>query len=75
MLSSYQDLDLRVRKRERDLRLLLLEYPEQPHHACALFNRDMTYLDLKRSAVALDLLQRSLDCSAQPIRSRASCNT
>ena len=61
---GYQDPDLRVCKRERDLRLLLLEQAEQPDHPFTLFNLGMTYLDLKRSAEALELLQRSLDRSA-----------
>ncbi len=63
---GYQDPGLRIRKRERDLRLLEMEYAEQPNHPFTLFNLGMTYLDLKRSAEALDLLQRSLDRSAPP---------
>ena len=61
---GYQDPNLRVRKRERDLRLLQIEHAERPDHPFTLFNLGMTYLDLKRAAEALPLLQRSLDRSA-----------
>jgi glycosyltransferase involved in cell wall biosynthesis len=61
---GYQDPKLRVRKRERDLRLLQMEYAEQPDHPFTLFNLGMTYLDLERGQDALPLLQKSLDLSA-----------
>jgi FkbM family methyltransferase len=61
---GYVDPDLRIRKRERDLRLLQLEYAEQPNHPFTLFNLGMTYLDLQRASEALPLLQQSLDQSA-----------
>ena len=61
---GYQDAALRLKKRERDLRLLLLELGELPNHPFTLFNLGMTYLDMKRPAEALPMLQRSLDGSA-----------
>jgi glycosyltransferase involved in cell wall biosynthesis/tetratricopeptide (TPR) repeat protein len=58
--TGYLDPELRARKRERDLRLLLLEYAELPEHPFTLFNLGMTYLDLQYPSLALPLLERSL---------------
>ncbi len=61
--AGYQDAALRQSKRERDLRLLLLEHAEQPEHPFTLFNLGSSYLDLSRPAEALPLLRRSLERS------------
>jgi FkbM family methyltransferase len=61
--TGYQDPAARSRKRERDLRLLHMEYAEQPDHPFTLFNLGMTYLDLQRGQDALPYLQKSLDLS------------
>jgi glycosyltransferase involved in cell wall biosynthesis/tetratricopeptide (TPR) repeat protein len=61
--AGYQDRVVRQRKRERDLRLLLLEYAEQPDHPFTLFNLGSSYLDLSRPAEALPYLERSLERS------------
>jgi len=53
------------------MRLLLLEQAEQPDHPFTLFNLGMSYLDLKRPADALPLLERSLarsDSAASIVR-------
>jgi tetratricopeptide (TPR) repeat protein len=62
--TGYLDPALRCHKRERDLRLLLLEYAEQPQHPFTLFNLGMTYVDFQIPEAALPLLQRSLARSA-----------
>jgi tetratricopeptide (TPR) repeat protein len=58
--TGYVDPALRQRKRERDLRLLLFEYPEWGDHPFTLFNFGMTYLDANCPRVALPFLERSL---------------
>ncbi|HMC90498.1 MAG TPA: glycosyltransferase, partial [Gemmataceae bacterium] len=60
---GYQDASTLARKRERDLRLLLLEHAEQPDDPFTLFNLASTYVDLKRPADALPLLRKSLERS------------
>ena len=61
--TGYLDPALRERKRARDLRLLLMEYAEQPEHPFTLFNLGMTYESMNRPADALPHLERSLALS------------
>ncbi|WP_020476120.1 glycosyltransferase [Zavarzinella formosa] len=58
---GYADSSRRSGKLDRNLRLLLLEEAEQPREPFTLFNLGRTYLDLNRSAEALDIFRRSLD--------------
>jgi tetratricopeptide (TPR) repeat protein len=58
--TGYQDAKLRQRKSQRDLRLLEMEYTEQPDHPFTLFNLGSSYLELQRAAEALPLLEMSL---------------
>jgi tetratricopeptide (TPR) repeat protein len=48
------------RKIERDLKLLHLQFAEQPTHTFTLFNLGMTYTDIRQYAEAIPYLQRSL---------------
>lgn len=57
---GYADPSLRGRKLQRDLRLLELEYVEQPHDPFTLFNLGQTYRELGRHQEALPLLRQSL---------------
>jgi glycosyltransferase involved in cell wall biosynthesis len=61
--TGYQDPAVRARKSQRDLRLLEMEFTEQPNHAFTLFNLGMTFVDLKRYSEALAHLKRSLSLS------------
>jgi tetratricopeptide (TPR) repeat protein len=60
---GYLDPAQRVRKRERDIRLLQLENTEHPNDPFTLFNLGMEYLDLDRPAEALPYLRHSLELS------------
>jgi tetratricopeptide (TPR) repeat protein len=62
--TGYQDPALRGRKLERDLRLLLLEYSEQPNDPFTLFNLANTYRQKGETEKALDLYRKSLAGSA-----------
>jgi GT2 family glycosyltransferase/tetratricopeptide (TPR) repeat protein len=61
--TGYQDPALRARKRERDLRLLHLDYAEFPDDPFVLFNLGTTYLDMDQPMEALPFLKRSLELS------------
>jgi tetratricopeptide (TPR) repeat protein len=61
--TGYTDPDLRRKKTERNLRLLLLEYQEQPDDPFTLFNLGWAYLELGQIGQALPLLHRSLERS------------
>ena len=60
---GYQDPALRQRKLERDLRLLMMEYQEQPNDPFTLFNLGIARREREETAVALDLFRRSLALS------------
>jgi tetratricopeptide (TPR) repeat protein len=60
---GYQDPALRRRKLERDLRLLHLEFQEQPDDPFTLFNLGMTYLEDGRAAEGVPHLEKSLRLS------------
>jgi tetratricopeptide (TPR) repeat protein len=61
--TGYLDPALRRRKLQRDLRLLEMEYAEQPHDPFTLFNLGATYAEMGRHDEALPFLQESLDRS------------
>jgi GT2 family glycosyltransferase/Tfp pilus assembly protein PilF len=61
--TGYQDRDLRRRKLDRDLKLLLLENAEHPHDPFTLFNLGSVYLELGKTSQSLPMLQRSLQRS------------
>lgn len=61
---GYQDPQLQPQKLARNLRLLHLEYQEQPHHPYTLFNMGLAYRDLGKAAEALDYFRRSLRACA-----------
>jgi O-antigen biosynthesis protein len=57
---SDQSPEAQARKRERDLRILGLEFRERPDHPFTLFNLGMTYADGERYEEAVDYLRRSI---------------
>jgi tetratricopeptide (TPR) repeat protein/glycosyltransferase involved in cell wall biosynthesis len=57
---GYQDSCLRVRKQQRDRRLLELEHAEKPNDPFILFNLGWNYFTSRGAEHALPLLQRSL---------------
>jgi glycosyltransferase involved in cell wall biosynthesis/Flp pilus assembly protein TadD len=59
--AGYQDPELRHRKEERNLRLLLLDQTDHPNNATVLFHLGWTYHALNRSAEALPVLERALE--------------
>ena len=61
--AGHEDADLRRRKLDRDLRLLLMENDEHPDDPFTLFNVGSLYHETGRWAEALPLLQRSLERS------------
>jgi glycosyltransferase involved in cell wall biosynthesis len=61
--AGHEDAELRRRKLERDLRLLLMENDERPDDPFTLFNLGALYHETNRPADALPLLQRSLERS------------
>jgi glycosyltransferase involved in cell wall biosynthesis/tetratricopeptide (TPR) repeat protein len=61
---GYQDPALRQRKLERDLRILMMEYQEQPDHPFTLFNMGITYRELGKLPEALGFFRCSLSGSA-----------
>ncbi len=62
---GYQDVNVRRRKLERNLRLLEMDNAERPDDAFGLFNLGWTMLDLGRTADALPHLRHSLE-TAKP---------
>jgi glycosyltransferase involved in cell wall biosynthesis/predicted Zn-dependent protease len=62
--TGYQNLALRARKLERDLRLLLMEDAERPDNPFILFNLGQVYQEQRRLPEALDAFRRSLAGSA-----------
>jgi glycosyltransferase involved in cell wall biosynthesis len=62
---GYQEMDLRKRKLERNLRLLEMDHVERSDDSFSLFNLGWTLLDLGRLAEAMPALQRSLE-TARP---------
>jgi tetratricopeptide (TPR) repeat protein len=58
--TGYTDPATRARKLQRDLRLLQLEYAEDPEHPFTLFNLGSVYHELGRTDQALGLFRRSL---------------
>jgi tetratricopeptide (TPR) repeat protein len=60
---GYQDLAERARKNERDLRLLLMDYAQNPDDRSVLFYLGRTYFCMQRPAQALPMLRRSLEHS------------
>jgi glycosyltransferase involved in cell wall biosynthesis len=58
--AGYQDPIARARKNERDLRLLLMDYEEDPDKPSTIINLCGIYLTMGRAADALPLLQRGL---------------
>jgi tetratricopeptide (TPR) repeat protein len=61
--TGYADPALRGRKLARDLRLLEMEYAEQPHDPFTLFNLGMVCLELRQLERAFALLEDSLNRS------------
>ncbi|BBO34428.1 glycosyltransferase [Lacipirellula parvula] len=61
---SEHTADARKRKQTRDLRLLELEYSEQPQHPFVLFNLGMTYADMDDFPRAVRYLEECLTVSA-----------
>jgi tetratricopeptide (TPR) repeat protein len=61
--TGYQDLSLRSRKLERDMRLLYLENSDRPDDPFTLFNLGSVCLELGRVSEAIPLFQRSLERS------------
>jgi GT2 family glycosyltransferase/tetratricopeptide (TPR) repeat protein len=53
----------RIRKRERDLRLLQLELEDRPDHPFALFNLGMTLADMGKHEQAITAFEQSLAVS------------
>ncbi len=60
---GYQDSKAQPLKLERNLRLLHLEYQEQPYHPFTLFNLGLTYREMGKLTEALDFFRRSLRAS------------
>jgi tetratricopeptide (TPR) repeat protein len=60
---GYQDPALGDRKRERDLRLLQMDYADDPDEPFTLFNLGRTYFARGRAADALPILRRALERS------------
>jgi glycosyltransferase involved in cell wall biosynthesis len=58
--TGYQDPVVRARKNERDLRLLLLDYADDPDKSITVLGLCRLYLAMGRPAQALPLLQRGL---------------
>ncbi len=58
--TGYTDEVLRRKKLDRDLRLLNMEYQEQPDDPFTLFNMGSVLRELGRTAEALAMLERSL---------------
>jgi tetratricopeptide (TPR) repeat protein len=61
--TGYADPAVRARKLQRDLRLLEIEYAEQPRDPFTLFNLGMTCLELRQAERAYSLLEESLNRS------------
>jgi tetratricopeptide (TPR) repeat protein len=61
--TGYQDAALRIRKRKRDLRLLQMDYADDPNEPLTLLKLGAAYFNLGRAAKALPMLQRSLECT------------
>jgi tetratricopeptide (TPR) repeat protein len=61
--TGYLDGALRLKKLERNLRLLHLDMAERPNDPFTLFNLGWAFADLDRCGDALPLLQRSLQLS------------
>ncbi len=61
--TGYTDTALRNRKLERDLRLIQLDYQDNPNDAFTLFNLGSAYGSLNRSRDALQVFRRSLELS------------
>ncbi len=60
---GHEDAELRKRKLDRDLRLLLLENDDRPDDPFTLFNLGALYQEIDQPAEALPLLERSLQRS------------
>jgi GT2 family glycosyltransferase len=60
---GYADPEMLRRKGERNLRLLLMEYQDQPHHPYTLFNLGNSYLELGKYAESLKFLRESIAAS------------
>jgi tetratricopeptide (TPR) repeat protein len=58
--TGYTDPALRQRKLQRDMRLLQMEYEEQPHDPFTLFNLGQTLQEIGQPAEALRFLAESL---------------
>jgi glycosyltransferase involved in cell wall biosynthesis/tetratricopeptide (TPR) repeat protein len=61
--TGYADPALRAAKLQRDLRLLEMEYAEQPHDPFTLFNLGQTFAELRQFERAEALVQESLQRS------------
>lgn len=60
---SIQTPEIRIHKRDRDLRILAKEVAERPDHPFALFNLGMTHSDLGNHEQACEFLRRCLAVS------------
>lgn len=61
---SRQTPDIRLRKLERDFRILKLDLAERPDHPFTLFNLGMTYEDAGDYATAETFLRRSIEVAS-----------
>jgi glycosyltransferase involved in cell wall biosynthesis/tetratricopeptide (TPR) repeat protein len=61
--TGYTDPALRQRKLQRDMRLLRMEYEEQPHDPFTLFNLGQSLQEMGQPAEALPFLAESLERS------------
>jgi tetratricopeptide (TPR) repeat protein len=61
--TGYRDPAVRQRKLRRDLRLLQLDYAQDPENPFTLFNLGSVYQEMGRTAEALELFRRSLQRS------------
>jgi tetratricopeptide (TPR) repeat protein len=61
--TGYADPALRAAKLQRDLRLLEMEYAEQPHDPFTLFNLGQTFAEMRQFDRAEALIQESLERS------------
>src|SRR5262249_23071542 len=60
---GYLDTDFRGRKHERNVRLLLMDYADDPNEPFTLFNLGWSYLESGRTAESLPYMRKSLERS------------
>ncbi len=60
---GYLDREFRGQKHERNLRLLLMDYADDPNEPFTLFNLGWSYLESGKTAESIPYLRRSLELS------------